>query len=130
MYTAKNHTEGPDKLVIGGTLEIADGATVTGVITAAIADNLTTSKAGEALSAKQGVQLKTLVDGKVATADIINDLTTGGVAVPLSAEQGKELSARVCTNQTDSVAETSPTVAEFNALLANLKAAGLMVDGE
>ncbi len=130
MYTAKNHTEGPDKLVIGGTLEIKEGATVEGVITAAIIDNLTSSDAGKALSAKQGKVLKTLVDEKVATADIVNDLTTGGVAVPLSAEQGKVLGARVAANQAESKEAVSPTVAEFNALLAKLKAAGLMVDDE
>lgn len=35
--------------------------------------------------------------------------------------------ALLIANQTDSVETTNPTVAEFNALLAKLKAAGLMV---
>ena len=37
-----------------------------------------------------------------------------------------EVDAKVAANQAASVAVTSPTVAEFNALLVKLKAAGLM----
>ena len=131
MRSCKNYkTDGGDRLVIGGTLEIKAGASVTGLTTATIADNLTTNDAGKALSAKQGVAIKALVDAKVAKSDIVNDLTTGGEAVPLSAEQGKTLAARVCENQAASTEETSPTVEEFNALLVKLKAAGLMLGNE
>lgn len=127
-YNAKNYTEqGGEKTVIGGTLEIKEGATVLGVVTAAIVDNLTSTDTGKALSANQGKALKTLVDAKVATSAIVNDLTTGGVAVPLSAEQGKTLGTRVAANQAASVEASYPTVTEFNALLSKLKAAGLMV---
>ena len=70
--------------------------------------------------------LKGLIDGKVATNAIVNDLTTGGADVPLSAEQGKILAGRVAENQADSEEDSTPTVTEFNALLAKLKAAGLM----
>lgn len=130
-YNTKNYTEqGGEKTVIGGTLAVEDGATVTGITTATIADNLTTDESGQALSAAQGVVLKSAVDGKVATADIVNDLSTGGTTVPLSAEQGKVLAGRVADNQADSTEATNPTVAEFNALLAKLKLAGLMVDDE
>lgn len=98
MYNTKNYMEqGGEKTVIGGTLEILDGASVTGMTTATIVDNLTTDDATKALSAKQGKALKTLIDGKTAA------------------------------NQAASVEAASPTVAEFNALLTKLKAAGLMV---
>lgn len=97
MSNVKNYTEqGGAKTVIGGTLEIQDGASVTGI----------------------------------TTATIVNDLTTGGTDKALSAEQGKTLGARVAANQAASTEETTPTVAEFNALLTKLKAAGLMVADE
>ena len=129
MRSCKNYKDkGGDRLVIGGELEIKAGASVTGITTATIADNLTTNDATKALSAKQGVAIKTLVDAKIATSAIVNDLTTGGAAVPLSAEQGKTLAGRVAENQAASVEASTPTVTEFNALLAKLKAAGLMTD--
>lgn len=127
MYNVKNYTEqGGEKTVIGGTLEIAPGASVTGITTATIVDNLTSDDADKALSAKQGKALKALADAKVATAAIVNDLTTGGIAVPFSAEQGKVLAGRVAANLPASTEAVSPTTAEFNALLAALKTAGLM----
>ena len=127
-YNTLNYTEqGGEKTVIGGTLEIKEGATVLGVVTAEVVDSLTSTDADKALSANQGKVLKALADAKVATAAIVNDLTTGGIAVPLSAEQGKTLGARVAANQAASVEASYPTVTEFNALLSKLKAAGLMV---
>jgi hypothetical protein len=131
-YNTKNYTEqGGEKTIIGGTLEIPGaldltGTTITGAVTAAVVNNLTTTATGSALDAAQGKALKTLVDARVTTASIVNDLTTGGTTVPLSAEQGKTLGARVAANQTASVEASTPTVTEFNALLAKLKAAGLM----
>ena len=45
MYNTKNYMEqGGEKTVIGGTLEILDGASVTGMTTATIVDNLTTDR--------------------------------------------------------------------------------------
>lgn len=42
-----------------------------------------------------------------------------------------EIDGRMAANIPDSTEETSPTTAQFNALLAALKAAGLMVaDGD
>lgn len=126
MYNAKNYTEqGGEKTVIGGTLEIATGASVTGITTATIVDVLTSDDATKALSAKQGKALKTLVDARIATTSIVNDLTTGGVAVPLSAEQGKTLAGRVSTKIPLAVGE-APTKAEFDALITALVTAGLM----
>ena len=108
-YTTKNYTtSGGDKLVIGGTLEIADGASVTGITTATIVDNLTSTDTNKALSAKQG---KTLKD----TADTLAT-TVGG-----------KLTATIAANQADSTASTvAGAVADLNALLAKLKTAGLM----
>lgn len=108
-YNTKNYTEqGGAKTVIGGTLEIADGATVTGITTATIVDALTSTDAAKALSAKQGKLLKDAADA-------------------LALSVAGKLTATAAANQADSTETTSPTVAEFNALLAKLKAAGLMV---
>lgn len=136
-YNTPNYTEqGGAKTVIGGELEVtgtltlAEGATLAGVLDASAAtviDTLVSTSATDALSANQGKALKALVDAKVPIAAIVNDVATGGIAVPLSAEQGKVLGARVAANQAASVEATTPTVTEFNALLTKLKAAGLMV---
>jgi hypothetical protein len=56
----------------------------------------------------------TVVDiNNIFTATLLEDILT-------------ELGQRVATTQTDSVQVSYPTVAEFNALLAKLKTAGLM----
>lgn len=112
MRTAKNYNEaGGDKTVIGGTLEISDGASVTGITTATIVDSLTSTDTDKALSAAQGKALKDAADTLAMT---VSD----------------KLTATAAANQADSTEETSPTVAEFNALLAALKASGLMVADE
>jgi hypothetical protein len=95
MNNTKNYTEqGGEKTVIGGTLEIASGGSVTGFVV----DNLTSTDATKALSAKQG---KALSDAK--------------------------LTATPAANQASSTAATvGDLVTDFNALLTKLKAAGLM----
>lgn len=117
-YNAKNYMEqGGDKLVIGGTLEIKEGATVTGlpdgsgyVLPDATAETLGGVKAaakavGDTVEAKIGTDKKLYVPTYPA--------------VPVAA------------NQAASVETTYPTVTEFNTLLASLKAAGLMeADGD
>ncbi len=106
MSNVKNYTEqGGEKTVIGGELEIAasgkltikDGATVdTGVI-APVVDNLISTEATSALSAKQG--------------KVLNDA----------------IIAKTAANQADSTAADVPDlVTDFNALLAKLITAGLM----
>ena len=106
-YNTKNYTEqGGEKTVIGGTIDLT-GATVVGVVTADVVNNLTTTAAGKALDARQG---KTLKDAADALA-----ITVSG-----------KLTATAAANQADSTEENSPTTAEFNALLAKLTAAGLM----
>lgn len=100
-YMGKNYsTDGGDKLVIGGTLEVGDGATVTGLtdisaIPTAAADTLGCIKVGDGLSIAEGV-----------------------------------LSVDMCTPAANQAASTADTVAklktDFNALLEALKTAGLM----
>ena len=113
MYNAKNYTEqGGEKTVIGGTLEISAGASVTGITTATIVDNLTSDDATKALSAKQGKALKALVDAKYTAANA----TTAAAGI---------------VKQSTLVAEAAgatPTAAEFKALLDALKTAGIMAN--
>lgn len=114
-YSTKNYsTNGGDKLVIGGTLEVKEGATVTGIVSATVVDNLTSDDATKALSAKQGKALKTLVDAKYTAAnatEAVAGLVKTAANVPVAAGE-------------------SPTKAEFDALLAALVAAGLMAAAE
>lgn len=93
-------TDGGNKLHIGGTLEVAEGATVTGLadisaIPIAAADTLGCVKVGDGLSIADGV-----------------------------------LSVDMCTPAANQAASTADTVAklktDFNTLLAALKTAGLM----
>ena len=107
-YNTKNYTEqGGEKTVIGGTIDLT-GATVVGVVTSDVVNNLTTTAAGKALDARQGKALKDTADALATTVN------------------GK-LTATASANQADSTEATSPTTAEFNALLTKLKASGLMV---
>ena len=110
MYNTKNYTEqGGDKTVIGGALDLT-GAVITGVVTAAVVNNLTTTAAGNALDAAQGKALKTLIDAKYTAANA----TT---AVAGTVKQ----SAKVAT-----AAGATPTKAEFDALITAMVTAGLM----
>lgn len=110
-YNVKNYTEqGGEKTVIGGTLEIVEGASVTGITTATIVDNLTSTDATKALSAKQGKALKTLVDAKYTAA---NATTTVEGLVKMAANVAL-------------AAGEAPTKAEFDALITALIAAGLV----
>jgi len=111
MYNAKNYTEqGGEKTVIGGTLEVSAGASVTGITTATIVDNLTSDDATKALSAKQGKALKTLVDAKYTAT---NATTAVSGLVKQSALVAEAVGA-------------TPTAVEFKALLDALKTAGIM----
>ena len=130
--TCKNYfADGGDTLVIGGTLTIENGATVEGTVSAAVVDSLVSTSATSALSAKQG---KVLND-KIVALGPVDNLTSTDATKALSANQGKALKdaadAKVAVNQTDSTAADVPgVVADLNALLAKLIAAGLMAAGE
>lgn len=93
-------TDGGNKLHIGGTFEVGEGATVTGLtnisaIPTAAADTLGCVKVGDGLSIADGV-----------------------------------LSVDMCTPAANQAASTADTVVtlknDFNTLLAALKTAGLM----
>lgn len=104
-HICKNYTtDGGDKTVIGGTLEIKEGATVTGLsadpLTAATADTLGGIKVGAGLSISDGV------------LSVTTPLTPAGNMEESEAEELAEL------------------VEAFNTLLAKLKAAGLMTADE
>lgn len=110
-YTPKNYlTDGGDTTVIGGTLEIKEGASVTGMTTATIVDALTSDDATKALSAKQGKALKALVDAKYTAANAT------------AAAAGLVKQAALVAD----AAGDAPTKAEFDALIAALKTAGIM----
>ena len=115
-YNALNYTEqGGAKTVIGGALEIKEGATVTGLpstpaaITAATADAL-----GGVIAAAKG-------DGDTVLAKIGGDNKLYVPTYPVVPEQP------VAANQAASTAEdVAGVVTDFNTLLAALKTAGLM----
>ena len=112
-YNAKNYTEqGGDKTVIGGTLEIKEGASVTG---------LTSTAAPASASALGGV--KTSAKAKTDTVPVTVD-EDGLLYVPTYPVIPETPEAE---NQAASTAEDIPgLLADFNALLTKLKVAGLM----
>lgn len=62
-----------------------------------VMNNLTSTGTTDALSAKQGKELKTLIDTKVPIADIQDNLTSTDTNKPLSANQGRILKSSVDT---------------------------------
>lgn len=114
-YNTKNYTEqGGEKTVIGGTLEIKEGASVTG-LTSTAAPASAVALGGVKAAAKEEtdtVPVKIGEDGilYVPTYPVIPEIPTAA-------------------NQADSIAtDATGLVTDFNALLAKLKAAGLMAD--
>lgn len=117
-YNAKNYTEqGGEKTVIGGSLEIKAGASVTG---------LTSTAAPASETALGGVKAVSKGSGDTVEAKIGTDAKLYVPTYPVVPE------IPVTANQADSTAtDAAGLVTDFNALLAKLKAAGLMTaDGE
>jgi len=123
-YNTKNYTEqGGEKTVIGGTLEIKEGASVTGlsadpllVATEETLGGVKASAAGEG----DTVEIKIGEDGKLYAPTYPTDATESVSGL-----------VKMAANQADSIAEDTATlVTDFNALLAKLKAAGLMAADE
>ena len=111
MYSCKNYkTNGGDKWVVGGTLEIKEGASVTGMTTATLVNDLTTGGTDKALTAEQGKTLKAAVDAQYTAANATT--ATAGLV---------KQSAKVAA-----AAGETPTKAEFDALIAALVTAGIM----
>ena len=123
-YNTKNYTEqGGEKTVIGGMLEIKEGASVTGLsadpILVATVDTLGGVKAAAA-GEDDTVEVKIGDDHKLYVPTYPTDATESVSGL-----------VKAAANQADSIAEDTATlVTDFNALLAKLKAAGLMADQE
>ncbi|PRR80646.1 Head fiber protein [Clostridium liquoris] len=123
-YNTKNYTEqGGEKTVIGGTLEIKEGASVTGLsadpLLVATEETLGGVKAAAA-GEDDTVEVKIGEDGKLYAP-----------AYPTDATESVSGLVKMAANQADSIAEDTATlVTDFNALLAKLKAAGLMAADE
>lgn len=104
-YNVKNYTEqGGEKTVIGGTLEVLDSATVTGIIAAAKATVL-----GGIKAATRGAE---------DTVEVKIDGTSSKLYVPTYPVIPKAANV--------ALAAEAPTKEEFNALITALITAGLM----
>jgi len=112
-YNTKNYTEqGGDKTVIGGTLEIKEGASVMG---------LTSTAAPASEAALGGVKAA----AKEVTDTVPVKIGEDGILYVPTYPVVPEIP--VAANQADSTAiDIAGLVTDFNALLAKLKAAGLM----
>ena len=116
-YNTKNYTEqGGDKTVIGGTLEIKEGATVVGLSPSSEITAATKTKLG-------GIK----ADSKTETDTVAVKIGTDAkLYVPTYPELPN---LPVAENQALSTAEDIETlVIDFNNLLTKLKAAGIMID--
>ena len=120
-YNAKNYmAQGGDRLVIGGTLEILEGASVTGLPSATVAAATETSLGGVLAVAKAETDT---VEAKIGED---HKLYVPSYTLP-AAELGTRGGVLLTANQAASAAtELSGLVTEFNTLLAALKAAGIM----
>ena len=120
-YNAKNYTEqGGEKTVIGGTLTVLDGATITGITGVTGTADATTLGGIKAAAKGAGDTVEVKIDGTssklyVPTYPVLPEAATTEVAGIV------EQSANVAV-----AAGEAPTKAEFDALIAALIAAGLM----
>jgi hypothetical protein len=123
-YNTKNYTEqGGEKTVIGGTLEIKEGASVTGLS----ADPLLVATE-ETLG---GVKAAAAGEGDTVEIKIGEDGKLYAPTYPTDATESVSGLVKMAAYQADSIAEDTATlVTDFNALLAKLKAAGLMAADE
>ena len=124
-YNAKNYmAQGGDRLVIGGSLEILEGASVTGLPPATV-----TVATEEALG---GVLAAAKAETDTLEAKIGEDHKLYVPPYTLPAAEAAALGGvLLAANQAASTAtELSGLVTEFNTLLAALKAAGIMAADE
>ncbi len=110
-YNTKNHTEqGGEKTVIGGTLEIQEGAVVTGLAADPLLAATESTLGGVKASTKE---ITDTVPAKIGEDGILYVPTYPDIPV--------------MDNQADSTAtDAASLVTDFNALLAKLITAGLM----
>ena len=119
--SCKNYaTEGGDRLVIGGTLEIMEGATVTGIPPASVSAATEEALGGVLAATKAGTDT---VEAKIGED---HKLYVPPYTLP-TAEADTLGGVLLAANQVPSAAtELAGLVTEFNTLLAALKAAGIM----
>lgn len=122
-YNVKNYTEqGGEKTVIGGILEIKEGATVTGI---------TATAAPASAAALGGIKAEASTAGD--TVEVKIDATSSKLYVPTYPVLPEEATAEAAgivkqaTNVPEAAGE-APTAAEFKALLDALIAAGIMAE--
>ena len=110
-YNAKNYTEqGGEKTVIGGTLEIKEGASVTGLP-----------------SAEVPVATATVLGGVKASAKSETDTVPVKIGADAKLYVPEYPSVPIAQNQAASEAvDAAGLLTDFNALLTKLKTAGLM----
>ena len=120
-YNTKNYTEqGGEKTVIGGTLEIKEGASVTGLPPATVAAATEEALGGMLAAAKTETET---VEAKIGED---HKLYVQPYTLP-AAEAAALGGVLLAANQAASTAtELSGLVTAFNTLLAALKAAGIM----
>ena len=119
-YNVKNYTEqGGEKTVIGGILEIKEGATVTGI---------TATAAPASAAALGGIKAEASTAGD--TVEVKIDATSSKLYVPTYPVLPEEATVEVAgiVKQATNVAEVEEalTADDFNALLDALITAGIM----
>lgn len=125
MYNTKNYTEqGGDKTVIGGELEILEGATVTGLADVTTAATATVLGGVKAATKSAGDTVECKIDGTgkklyVPTYPVLPEAATTATAGIVKQVANVAVAAGA-----------APTKAEFDALIAALIAAGVMAAGE
>lgn len=108
-YNVKNYTEqGGEKTVIGGTLQVLDGATVTGITGATGAATATAIGGIKAATKDAGDTVEVKIDG-----------TTSKLYVPTYPVIPAAANVALAAGE-------APTKAEFDALITALIAAGLV----
>lgn len=121
--TRNYHAHGGNEWVVGGTLTILEGATITGIAAttaAASADALGGVKAA-AKGVQDIVEVKIGSDSKLYAPAYPETYTLPGAAADALG------GVMLAENQADSTASTVASLTDdFNALLAKLKAAGVM----
>ena len=124
-YNAKNYmAQGGDRLVIGGSLEIQEGASVTGLPPATVSAATEETLGGVIAAAKSETDT---VEAKIGED---RKLYVPPYTLP-AAEAAALGGVLIAANQAASTAtELSGLVTEFNTLLAALKAAGIMAADE
>lgn len=124
-YNALNYTEqGGEKTVIGGTLEVLDGATVTGITGVAATANATTLGG-----------IKASPRGAGDTVEVKIDSTSSKLYVPTYPTVPEEATTETAgivkmAANVEKITGDTVTVKKFNDLIDALVAAGLMADEE